>query len=253
MRLGTASCTFARPFACILCFRAAARQIAGDRYQHCIKQDWAKKEGVERCNKEFGQALATAYWSSWAQLAFIPVGLAWFMGWGLSFLVRRVRSGPQAGRKVALPMANDDENAFGSGKKPMTNCGLLGQKPYSRPSLCSLLANFLHASPDIAATRSIEMPMPVPATKSCLEATRGMAHFGNRQSSVSMVSTAGGMKLCTGMRQSIFFEGGQIRPNLIAGNYWDRGGQFAQSRHRGVECLRMRVRLCQYEASFSDI
>jgi len=152
MRLRTASCTFARPFACILCFRAAARHIAGDRYQHCIKQDWAKKEGVERCNKEFGQALATAYWSSWAQLAFIPVGLAWFMGWGLSFLVRRVRSGPQAGRKVALPMANDDENAFGSGKKPMTNCGLLGQKPYSRPSLCSLLANFLHASPDIAAT-----------------------------------------------------------------------------------------------------
>ena len=109
MRLRTASCTFARPFACILCFRAAARHIAGDRYQHCIKQDWAKKEGVERCNKEFGQALATAYWSSWAQLAFIPVGLAWFMGWGLSFLVRRVRSGPQAGRKVALPMANDDE------------------------------------------------------------------------------------------------------------------------------------------------
>ena len=53
------------------------RRIAGDRYQLCIKQGWARKGDVERCNKEFRQALAIAHWSSWALLAFIPVGLAW--------------------------------------------------------------------------------------------------------------------------------------------------------------------------------
>jgi len=50
------------------------RRIAGDRYQLCIKQAWAKKGGVEGCNKELRQALAIAHWSSWAQLALIPVG-----------------------------------------------------------------------------------------------------------------------------------------------------------------------------------
>ena len=53
------------------------RRIAGDRYQLCIKQVWAKKGGVEGCNKELRQAVAIAHWSSWAQLAFIPVGFAW--------------------------------------------------------------------------------------------------------------------------------------------------------------------------------
>src|SRR5262249_9227757 len=72
-----------------------ARRIAGDRYQLCIKQDWATKGGVERCNKDLRQALAIAHWSSWAQLAFIPVVLAWFVGWGLFVLMRRVRSRPE--------------------------------------------------------------------------------------------------------------------------------------------------------------
>src|SRR5262245_8848769 len=75
------------------------KRIAGARYQLCIKQNWARKGGVERCNKEFRQALAIAHWSSWAQLAFIPVGLVWVWGWVLLFLVERVRSRPQAGNE----------------------------------------------------------------------------------------------------------------------------------------------------------
>ena len=68
------------------------RRIAGDRYQLCINQDWARKGGVEGCNKELRQTLAIAHWSSWALLAFIPVGLVWVLGWALLFLVKRVRS-----------------------------------------------------------------------------------------------------------------------------------------------------------------
>jgi hypothetical protein len=72
-----------------------ARRIARDQYQRCI-QNWAAQEGgVERCNKNIRRDLAFAHWSSWAQLAFIPVVLAWFVTWGLFFLMRRVRSRPQ--------------------------------------------------------------------------------------------------------------------------------------------------------------
>jgi hypothetical protein len=71
------------------------KRIARDQYERCIKQARTTKEGVERCNKDLRQALAIAHWSSWAQLAFIPVVLAWFVGWGLLFLVRRVRSRPE--------------------------------------------------------------------------------------------------------------------------------------------------------------
>ena len=58
------------------------KRIARDQYERCIKQARTTKEGVERCNKDLRQALAIAHWSSWAQLAFIPVVLAWFVGWG---------------------------------------------------------------------------------------------------------------------------------------------------------------------------
>ena len=64
------------------------KRIAGGRYQLCINQNWARKGGVEGCNKELRQALAIAHWSSWAQLAFIPVGLTWVLGWALLFLVK---------------------------------------------------------------------------------------------------------------------------------------------------------------------
>jgi len=94
-----------------------ARRIAGDRYQLCIKQNWATKEGVERCNKEFKQALSIAHLSSWALLAFIPVGLAWFMGWGLSVLARRVRSRPQAGSEQYPQIGNAEDNDEQHGKK----------------------------------------------------------------------------------------------------------------------------------------
>jgi hypothetical protein len=88
-----------------------ARRIAGDRYQLCIKQDWATKGGVERCNKDLRQALAIAHWSSWAQLAFIPVALAWFMGWGLfSLISRRARSRPQAGSEKYPQIRNAEDN-----------------------------------------------------------------------------------------------------------------------------------------------
>jgi hypothetical protein len=60
------------------------RRVAGDRYQLCIKQAWAEKGGVERCNKDFRQALAIAHWSTWALLAFIPVG--WRGLWGGAYL-----------------------------------------------------------------------------------------------------------------------------------------------------------------------
>jgi hypothetical protein len=93
------------------------RRIAGDRYQLCIKQAWAKKGGVEGCNKELRQALAIAHWSSWAQLAFIPVGLAWVLGWALLFLVKRVRSRPQAGNEHYPQIANAEDNNEQHGKK----------------------------------------------------------------------------------------------------------------------------------------
>jgi hypothetical protein len=93
------------------------KRIAGDRYQLCIKQAWARKGGVEGCNKEFRQALAIAHWSSWAQLAFIPVGLAWVLGWGLLFLMRRVRSRPQAGNEHYPQIANAEDTNEQHGKK----------------------------------------------------------------------------------------------------------------------------------------
>ena len=93
------------------------RRIAGDRYQLCIKQAWARKGGVEGCNKELRQALAIAHWSSWALLAFIPVGLAWVLGWALLFLVKRVRSRPQAGNEHYPQIANAEDNNEQHGKK----------------------------------------------------------------------------------------------------------------------------------------
>ena len=93
------------------------RRIAGDRYQLCIKQNWARKGGVEGCNKELRQALAIAHWSSWAQLALIPVGLAWVLGWALLFLVKRVRSRPQAGNEHYPQIANAEDNNEQHGKK----------------------------------------------------------------------------------------------------------------------------------------
>ena len=72
-----------------------AGRIARDRYHLCIQQAWAAKGGVERCNKDLRQSLAFARWSSWAQLAFIPLVLAWFVGCGLFSLVSGVRRRPQ--------------------------------------------------------------------------------------------------------------------------------------------------------------
>ena len=89
------------------------RRIAGDRYQLCINQDWARKGGVEGCNKELRQALAIAHWSSWALLAFIPVGLAWVLGWALLFLVKRVWSRPQAGNYPQIANAEDNNEQHG--------------------------------------------------------------------------------------------------------------------------------------------
>jgi hypothetical protein len=71
------------------------KRIARGQYQLCIKQAWVVKGGVERCNKELRQALAIARWSSWALLAFVPVLLAWLIGWAMLFLARKARSKPQ--------------------------------------------------------------------------------------------------------------------------------------------------------------
>jgi hypothetical protein len=83
-----------------------AKRIARDRYELCIKQAWAAKGGVERCNKELRQALAIVRWSSWVLLAFVPVMLAWLIGWGLFFLARRVRSKPQRVAETIRSSAN---------------------------------------------------------------------------------------------------------------------------------------------------
>jgi hypothetical protein len=69
-----------------------AKRVARDRYELCIKQAWAAKGGVERCNKELREALVIAQWSSWAVLAFVPLILAWLIGWGLLFVARSARS-----------------------------------------------------------------------------------------------------------------------------------------------------------------
>jgi len=71
------------------------KRIARDQYAVCIQKAWSAKSGVERCNKALRQALSIGHWTSWAQLAFIPVVLAWFVGGGLFLLVRRIRSKPQ--------------------------------------------------------------------------------------------------------------------------------------------------------------
>src|SRR5262245_33774729 len=93
------------------------KRIAGDRYQLCIKQNWARKGGVEGCNKELRQAGAIAHWSSWARLAFIPIGLAWVLGWALLFLVKRVKSRPQASNEDYPQTANAEDNNERHGKK----------------------------------------------------------------------------------------------------------------------------------------
>ena len=58
-----------------------------------------------------------AHWSSWAQLAFIPVGLAWVLGWPLLSLVKRVRIKPQAGNEHYPQIANAGDNNEQHGKK----------------------------------------------------------------------------------------------------------------------------------------
>jgi hypothetical protein len=93
------------------------RSIAGDRYKLCIEQEWAKKGGVEGCNKGLREALAVAHWSSWALLAFIPLGLAWGLGWALLFLVKRVRSRPQAGNEHYPQIAKAEDNNERHAKK----------------------------------------------------------------------------------------------------------------------------------------
>jgi hypothetical protein len=65
----------------------------------------------------FAGDLTVAHWSSWAQLAFIPVGLAWVLGWALLFLVKRVRSRPQAGNEHYPQIANAEDNNEQHGKK----------------------------------------------------------------------------------------------------------------------------------------
>ena len=89
-----------------------ARRIAGERYQLCIKQQTsATKAGVERCNSDLRRALAIARWSSWGQLAFIPIFFAWLVGWGLLVLMRRVRNRPEAISGRHYPqVGNADDN-----------------------------------------------------------------------------------------------------------------------------------------------
>ena len=60
-----------------------AKRVARDQYERCIKQVWAAEGGVERCNKELREALVIAHWSGWALVAFVPMILAWLIGWAV--------------------------------------------------------------------------------------------------------------------------------------------------------------------------
>ena len=93
------------------------KRVAAGRYQLCINQNWAMKGGVEGCNKDLRRALAIAHWSSWAQLAFIPLGVAGVLGWALLFLAKRVRSRPQTGNEHYPQIANAEDNNEQHGKK----------------------------------------------------------------------------------------------------------------------------------------
>ena len=70
------------------------RRIAGDRYQLCIKQAWAKKGGVEGCNKELRQALAIAHWSQSGSAGIYPGRVG--VGFGLGPAVPGEKSKEQA-------------------------------------------------------------------------------------------------------------------------------------------------------------
>jgi hypothetical protein len=82
------------------------KRVARDQYQLCIKQAWAAKGGVERCNKHLRRAITVAQWSSRAQVAFIPLVLAWLTAWGLFFMRRRLRSRPQPISEQPPPKAD---------------------------------------------------------------------------------------------------------------------------------------------------
>jgi hypothetical protein len=110
---------------------------------------------------------------------------------------------------------------------------------------------FLHASPDIAATlfyRNANARSRNEILSRLFEKRYGDAGYGPFwESAIKRVDGLDRRRNeIVHWHEAIdFFEGGQIRPNLIAGNYWDRA---ANSRSLGIEELNAfaRLRLCQW-------
>jgi hypothetical protein len=219
------------------------KRVARDQYQLCIQNRTAKTGGVERCNKDLRQALAIAHWSSWAKLAFIPLVLAWLVGWGLFFLVSRVRGRPQAvsghdpqggnaRREAALPRAKDDEERVQARQEAYDQLRIARGKAIQsyaglERALCSLLANFLQASPDIAATlfyRNANANSRNEILCRLFEKRYGDGEYGPFwKSAINRVSGLDRRRNeIVHWQEAEFQDGGKIQLNLIAGNLWDR-------------------------------
>ena len=241
------------------------KRVARDQYQLCIQKAWSAKGGVEGCNKDLRQALAIAHWASWAQLAFIPVVLAWFVGGGLFLLARRSGSRPQAGsghhsqegnarKEVALPMAIDDEERIQARQEAYDQLRIARAKAIQsyaalERALCSLLANFLQTSPDIAATvfyRNANANSRNEILSKLFENRYGEAEYGPFwESAIKRVGSLDRRRNeIVHWHEAIdFFEGGHIRPNLIGGNYGDR---TSNSRSLDIEELNAFVSECDF-------
>jgi hypothetical protein len=116
-------------------------------------------------------------------------------------------------------------------------------------ALCSLLANFLQTSPDIAATvfyRNANSNSRNEILSKLFAKRYGERGYGPFwESAIKRVSSLDRRRNeIVHWHEAIdFFEGGQIRPNLIGGNYWDRG---TNSRSLGIEELNAFASECDF-------
>ena len=215
------------------------KRAARDQYQRCIQNQATKQGGVERCNKDLRQALAVAHWTSWGQLAFIPVAV----GWGLVFLVRRIRGRPKAIsvhgpyganalREVAVPPAKDNEDRIRARKEAYDQLRIARAEAIQfyaglERALCSLLANFLEASPDTAATLFYRNANANSRNEILLRLFE--KRYGNSEYAAfwkSAINRIGGLDRrrneIVHWQEAEFEDAGKIRVQLIAGNLWDR-------------------------------
>ena len=156
--------------------------------------------------EELRQALAIAHWSSWAQLAFIPVGLAWVLGWVLLFLVKRVRSRPQAGNEHYPQIANAEDNNEQHGKKDYFPAPWTVEKIAAGFKVCdangqSLAYVYSSENPHDAFMRKVltlddrASPATSPSCQRCLARTSSPRRGGRRVLSANCLSAASSGRL----------------------------------------------------------